>query len=136
MEYFRLSGRRIGRLTARRTRFYGNTQIEGLAATKPVLFSGATFHGRVYAVDAHFMGGVSFLETSFKSEVDFEGVTVGTFIDLAATAPPQQVGTLTVLPDTTVRGETAGWALEGVPERPNTQIEAARVGLAPPGSEH
>lgn len=111
LEYCRLEGRRIGRLTARRTRFYGITQLGDVHASKPALFSGATFLGRVNLRGARFEGGVSFQETAWGGEVVWSGASVGTFIDLNTTAPERQTGTLTITEGTTVRGDTSRWAL-------------------------
>ena len=113
LEYFRLSGRRFGRLKARRTQFYGITQLSALDANKPALFTGATFHGRVYAVGAHFNGGISFQEATFGREVDFTDATVSEFLDLNATPPTEQRGELRVEKGTNVKGDPTGWALTG-----------------------
>jgi len=90
LEYFRLEGRRIGRLTVRRTRFYGVTRLSEVHASKPALFSGATFLGRVDLREARFEGGISFQETAFNGEVAFNGASVSTFIDLNTAAPERQ----------------------------------------------
>jgi hypothetical protein len=96
LEYFRLEGRRIGRLTARRTRFYGITRLRGLHASKPALFTGAMFLGRVDLREAQFEGGISFQETTFNAEVAFQGASISTFIDLDTTVPQRQIGTLMI----------------------------------------
>lgn len=111
LEYFRLEGRRIGRLTARRTRFYGIIRLSGLHASKPALVTGATFLGRVDLSEAQFEGGISFQETTFNAEVAFKGASVSTFIDLNTTAPERQTGTLTITEGTTVKGDASRWAL-------------------------
>jgi hypothetical protein len=117
IEYLRLSGRRVGRLTARRTRFYGITQIGELDATKPVLFSGAVFHGRVSARDARFTGGLSLQDVRFAGEVDLSGAEVSTFLHLSEDVPKPLKGTLTVLPGTGMRiAPPSGWALAGAYE--------------------
>lgn len=112
LEYFRLEGRRIGRLTARRARFYGITQLTEVHASKPALFSGATFLGRVNLGEARFEGGISFKETAFNAEVAFNGASVGTFVDLNTTAPELQTGTLTITSGTKVT-PAAGAPLDG-----------------------
>lgn len=111
LEYFRLEGRRIGRLTARRTRFYGITRLSEVHASKPALFSGATFLGRVELHEAQFEGGIAFLETVFSGEVVFKGASVSTFIDLNTTAPEQQTGTIMITEGTQVKGDAGCWAL-------------------------
>lgn len=108
VEHFRLEGRRIGRLTGRLARFYGITRLSDVHASKPVLFTGAVFLGRVDLRGARFDGGISFQETAFCGEVDFTGASVSTFIDLnATTAPQRQTGTLTITEGTTVRGDSS-----------------------------
>lgn len=111
LEYFRLEGRRIGRLTARRTRFYGITRLSEMHASKPALFTGATFLGRVELHEAQFAGGISFQETIFAGEVVLKGASVGTFIDLNTAAPEPQTGTLAINEGTRVKGDASGWAL-------------------------
>ena len=111
LEYFRLEGRRIGRLTVRRTRFYGATRLSEMHASKPALFSGATFLGRVDLREARFEGGISFQETAFHGEVVFKGASVSTFIDLNTAAPERQTGTLAITEGTVVKGDVSRWAL-------------------------
>ena len=111
LEYFRLEGRRIGRLTVRRTRFYGTTRLSEVHASKPALFTGAAFLGRVDLREAQFEGGISFQETVFSDEVAFKGASVSTFIDLNTTAPERQTGTLTITEGTKVKGDASRWAL-------------------------
>lgn len=122
VEYLRLSGRRIGRLTARRTQFHGITRFGELSATKPVLFSGAAFHGRVFAQDARFNGGLSLQDAKFADELDLSGAEVSTFLHLSEDVPSPLKGTLTVRPGTALRVATPeGWVLAGtheVQERP------------------
>jgi hypothetical protein len=113
LEYFRLSGRRLGRLKARRAQFYGITQFGALEATKPALFTGATFHGRVFAGGAHFNGGISFQETTFGREVDYTDASVSAFLDVNTTPPTGQRGRLRVEKGTNVKGDPTGWALAG-----------------------
>lgn len=111
VEHFRLEGRRIGRLTARLTQFYGTTRLSEVHASKPALFTGAVFLGRVELREAQFEGGISFQETAFSGEVDFTGASVGTFIDLNTITPEQQTGTLTITEGTKVKGDSNRWAL-------------------------
>jgi Pentapeptide repeats (9 copies) len=117
LEYFRLEGRRIGRLTARRTRFYGITRMSELHASKPALFTSAKFLGRVDLREAQFEGGLSFQDTTFDAEVAFQGTSVSTFIDLNTTAPERQTGTLTITEETKIKGDTSCWALVDLPTR-------------------
>jgi hypothetical protein len=117
VEYLRLSGRRIGRFTARRTRFYGITQLGELDVTKPTLFSGAVFHGRVFAKDARFTGGLSLQDTEFANEVNLSGAEVSTFLHLGEDVPKPLQGALTVLPGTAMRvAPPEGWRLAGAYE--------------------
>jgi hypothetical protein len=111
LEHFRLEGRRIGRLTARRARFHGITRLGQLEAAKPVLFADASFDGRLDLREARLDGGVSFQHTQFKGEVVLDGAAVATFLDISTTAPAGQLGTLLVGPQTRVDGNVDGWAL-------------------------
>jgi hypothetical protein len=110
LEYLRLEGRRIGRLTARRTRFFGITRLSGLHAGKPALFTGAAFLGRLDLREAQFKGGISFQDTTFDGEVAVNGASVSTFIDLNTDAPERQAGTLTITEGTVVKGDAGRWA--------------------------
>ncbi|MBB5954558.1 hypothetical protein FHS29_001128 [Saccharothrix tamanrassetensis] len=112
VEYLRLEGRRVGRLTARRTRFYGITTFREVRFAKPALFSGATFHGRVDCRQGRFLGGMSFQAATFEREVDFRDAEVALFLHLPPT-PPVQVGTLAVTAGTRVKEDPAGWVLTG-----------------------
>jgi hypothetical protein len=123
VEYFRLEGRQIGRLTARRTRFYGITRLSKLHASKPALFTSAIFLGRVELREAQFEGGISFQETTFNAEVAFQGASVSTFIDLNTTAPQRQTGTLTITEGTDVRGDANRWTPGDFPTRSITSGE-------------
>lgn len=118
LEYLRLEGRRIGRLTARRTRFYGITQLGSVQASKPALFSGATFLGRVNMRDARFEGGISFQHATFCGEVAFSGASVGTFIDVETTSPERHTGAITVAAGSRVAGDPATWPLAGLQPSP------------------
>jgi len=112
LEHFRLEGRRIGRLTARGARFHGNTQLALLEASKPALFTEATFLGRLTVRDARFDGGVSFQRAAFGAEVTLAGATVDTFLNIATPSPATQVGTLHTTDGTRVDGTVDGWAVE------------------------
>jgi hypothetical protein len=111
LEYFRLEGRRIGRLTARRTRFHGITQLGSVEASKPALFSGAAFLGRVDMRGARFAGGVSFRDTTFGGEAVLHGASVATFVDVDTTPPERHSGVLAVAEGTTAAGDLVGWPL-------------------------
>ncbi|MCE6995716.1 pentapeptide repeat-containing protein [Saccharothrix sp. S26] len=111
--HFRLEGRRFGRLVARRAQFYGITQLGEAVLSKPALFSGATFHGRVNFRDGRFDGGISFQDTTFKREVNVTGAKVGTFLHPSPEPPRELVGELEVLPGTAFRNDPAGWPLTG-----------------------
>jgi hypothetical protein len=122
LEYFRLSGRRIGRINARRANFYGITMFNEYRASKPSLFSGARFHGRVFAADTEFDGGLSLQDAVFAGELDLSGAEVGTFLHLSEDVPKPLKGVLTVRPGTGMRvTPPAGWELAGayqVEQRP------------------
>jgi hypothetical protein len=118
LSYFRLEGRRFGRLVARRAQFYGITAFREVALTKPALFSGATFHGRVDFRDGRFNGGISFQDTTFKSTLDVTGTKVGTFLHVAPQPPREQVGDLEVLAGTAFRIDPEGWRLTGDGQAP------------------
>ena len=123
VEYFRLEGRRIGRLTARRTRFYGITRLSELHASKPALFTSAMFLGRVELREARFEGGISFPDTTFTAEVAFQGASVSTFIDLNTTAPQRQTDTLTITEGTKVKGNANRWTPGDFPTKSITSGE-------------
>ncbi|MEU4806724.1 pentapeptide repeat-containing protein [Actinosynnema sp. NPDC023587] len=115
VEYLRLEGRRVGRLTARRTRFHGITAFREVRFAKPALFSGGTFLGRVDFQRAHFLGGLSLQDTAFAGEVDVREAEVDLFVHLPPT-PPTVVGSLTVRPGARVKEDPAGWPLTGLAE--------------------
>lgn len=121
--HFRLEGRRFGRLVARRARFYGTTAFREVELTKPALFSGAEFHGRVDFRDGRFEGGISLQDARFDSKLDVTGARVGTFLHVTPEPPAQLVGVLEVLAGTAFRADPAGWPLTG-------------DGQAPTGFEH
>jgi hypothetical protein len=116
--HFRLEGRRFGRLVARRAEFYGITRFAELELSKPALFSGATFHGRLNLDDGKFDGGISFQDATFKGEVNVTGARVGTFLHVAPQPPQPQVGELEVLADTALRADPGGWRLTGDGQSP------------------
>lgn len=123
LEYFQLDGRRVGRFIARRAQFYGITEFRKLHVTSRTFFSGATFHGRLSVPEAKFEGGLAFSEATFKRKVDFRAATVGTFLALAEQPPPEQVGELTLLPNTALRTRYDGWALTGDVQAPRPRLE-------------
>jgi hypothetical protein len=111
LENFRLEGRRIGRFIARGARFHGITALGLLEAAKPVLFTGASFEGRVDLRAAQLAGGLSFRRTRFRGEVALDGAAVNTFLDIRTAAPAGLVGTVIVGPETRIDGAVEGWAL-------------------------
>jgi hypothetical protein len=111
LEHFRLEGRRIGRLTARRARFHGITQLGRLQASKPVLFTEAAFLGRLSLHEARLHGGVSFQRAAFAGEVALTDASVGTFLDISTAAPVHQTGMLRVDDGTRLDGTLDGWAV-------------------------
>jgi hypothetical protein len=111
LEHFRLEGRRIGRLTARGARFHGITRFAQLEAAKPVLFTDASFLGRLDLREARLDGGVSFQHTAFAGDVVLDRAVVATFLDVSTAAPAGQQGTLAVSPQTRIDGAAEGWAL-------------------------
>lgn len=123
LEYFQLEGRRVNRFIARRAQFYGITEFRELHVKSRTFFSGATFHGRLSLPEAKFEGGLAFSEATFKRKVDFRAATVGTFLALADTPPPEQIGELTLLRGTALRTRPDGWALAGdvQPARPRLE---------------
>jgi hypothetical protein len=114
LEHFRLEGRRIGRLTARRARFHGISRLGRMEATKPVLFTDATFLGRLDLREARLDGGLSFQHAGFEGEVVLDRTAVSTFLDISTAVPAALLGSLHVGPQTRVDGAADGWAL-GVP---------------------
>jgi len=111
LEHFRLEGRRIGRLTARRARFHGITRFGQLEAAKPVLFTEASFLGRLDLREAKFNGGISFQHAQFHGDVVLDRTAVSTFLDVSTTGPAGQQGALVVAPQTRIDGPAEGWAL-------------------------
>lgn len=112
VEYLRLEGRRVGRLTARRTRFHGITAFREVSFGKPALFSGGAFLGRVDFRHAQFTGGMSLQDVRFERELDVRESRVGAFLHLPPT-PPKLVGALELLPGTRVKEDPTGWELSG-----------------------
>ncbi len=111
LEHFRLEGRRIGRLIARRARFHGITRLGQMEAAKPVLFTDASFKGRLDLREARLNGGISFERVQFTGDVLLDGTAVSTFLDIRTAAPADQIGALLVAPQTRVDGAVDGWAL-------------------------
>ncbi|ONI82342.1 hypothetical protein ALI22I_40240 [Saccharothrix sp. ALI-22-I] len=116
--HFRLEGRRFGRLVARRTQFYGISAFREIVLSKPALFSGATFHGRVDLRGGRLNGGISFQDTTFKRELNVTGAVVGTFLHVAPKPPESQIGELEVLAGTAFRIDPTGWRLTGDGQAP------------------
>ncbi|TWF78828.1 hypothetical protein FHX44_114752 [Pseudonocardia hierapolitana] len=114
LDHFRLEGRRIGRFTARRTRFHGVTRLGRMEAAKPVLFTDASFFGRLDLREARLDGGISFQHTRFGDEVVLDKAAISTFLDISTTAPTGQQGRMAVSPQTRIDGTVEGWALDGV----------------------
>ncbi|MFI9811126.1 pentapeptide repeat-containing protein [Saccharothrix variisporea] len=112
LEYFRLEGRRVGRLTARRTAFYGITNFRDAHFGKPALFSGGSFRGRVDFRGVRFAGGMSLQDVSFDHRLEVAGAEVGEFLHLPPT-PPEQVGSLQLVAGTRVKEDPTGWELTG-----------------------
>jgi hypothetical protein len=111
LEHFRLEGRRIGRLIARGARFHGITALRLLEAAKPVLFTDASFEGRLDLREARLDGGLSFQRTRFCGEVALDGAAVNAFLNISTTAPAGLVGTVIVGPQTRIDGAVDGWAI-------------------------
>jgi hypothetical protein len=124
LEYFELSGRQLGGLTARRARFYGATRLDGILAHRIALFSFAVFSGRADLYAARFDDGLSLFEAQIQGEWRVARASVRRMLDLRTSAPEQQVGTLTFAEGTTFKvDQTAGWATQPAemtePARPN-----------------
>ncbi|XVV03605.1 pentapeptide repeat-containing protein [Actinosynnema sp. CA-248983] len=113
VEYFRLEGRRVGRLTARRARFHGITAFHEVSFGKPALFSGGAFLGRVDFKRARFLGGLSLQDVRFEFRLEVQGAQVGHFLHLPPAPPPQVDGALELLPETRVKEDPTGWELAG-----------------------
>lgn len=104
--------------TARCARFYGISRLGGVQASRPALFSGATFSGRVNMRDARFEGRVSFQHATSCGEVAFGGASVGTFIDVETTSTERRTGAITVAGGSRVAGDPATSPLAGLPPSP------------------
>ncbi|WP_306743912.1 pentapeptide repeat-containing protein [Saccharothrix yanglingensis] len=111
--YFRLTGRRFGRLIARRAQFYGMTEFREVELSKPALFSGGAFHGRVDFRHGRFCGGISFQDVAFARELDVTGAQVATFLHVSPMPPAKVIGSLEALADVTYRVAPQGWPLTG-----------------------
>ncbi|MGW4526878.1 pentapeptide repeat-containing protein [Amycolatopsis sp. NPDC004378] len=111
LEYLDLTGRRLGRLIARRARLHGANRLGRVRVDRPALFSGATFHGRTDLHRARFDGGLSLLNAEVKGLWRVPDASVRDFADLRTAAPGQQVGELTLVGDCTLKAaEDSGWA--------------------------
>lgn len=112
VEYLNLTGRAIGRLTARRARFFGISRLRGVGVQGPALFTGASFLGRVALDSASFDGGLSLHRARFDGMWRVPGATVGAFVDLRTKPPAEQLGTLTVAADAEVKADgNDGWSV-------------------------
>lgn len=105
VEYLDLSGRAIGRLTARRARFFGISRLRGIGGPGPALFTGASFLGRVALDSAKFDGGLSLHNARLAGVWRVPDATVRAFADRRTSPPADQVGTLTVAADAEVKLE-------------------------------
>jgi hypothetical protein len=113
LEYLDLTGRRIGKLTARRARLHGISRLSGMRADQPAVFSDAVFCGVTDLYAARFDGGLSLMGAEFGGRWRVPHATVRTFVDLRTAAPKEQYGVLTVADETEVKlGDDTGWALQ------------------------
>jgi hypothetical protein len=112
LEFLDLAGREIGQLTARGARFHGISRLSGIRVHGPALFTRAAFLGRVELAGARFEGGLSLRNAKFGGEWKVTGASVGTFIDLHAVAPEDQVGAFAVAGDAKVGVDgDSGWTI-------------------------
>jgi len=117
LEYFELSGRQLGQLTARRARFYGATRLDGIRAHRIALFSWAVFSGRTDLHKARFDGGLSLFEAQIHGEWRVINATARRMVDLRTSPPTQQIGTLTFAEETTVKTDhPTDWAIQPGPK--------------------
>lgn len=134
LEYFELAERQVGDLTARRVQLHGITRLHGLWAHRPVLLSGAVFHGRTELDSSRFDGGLSLQGARFGGEWRAPNATVGAFVDLSTQAPPRQVGELAVLGRATVKtAGGSGWRLR--PEQPTADQNLGQPIAEPHGRQ-
>lgn len=122
LEYLDLTGRRIGRLTARRARLHGITRMSGMLATGPALFSWAHFYWRTEVAGTRFDGGLSLRHAELVGAWETAGTDVRVFADLRTAAESRPDGnapewadrprSLTVSPGTTVKlNEPHAWTI-------------------------
>jgi hypothetical protein len=113
LEYLDLTGRQIGRLTARRAHLYGINRLSGVRIQRPALFSGAVFHGKTDFFSASFDGGLSLMGAQIGGVWRVPRATVRNFVDLRTAAPAEQIGALTIIDETTVTlGDDTSWAIQ------------------------
>jgi hypothetical protein len=111
LEYLDLTGRRLGRLIARRARLHGVNRLGDVRIQGPALFSGATFHGRTELSGARFDGGLSLLKAELKGPWRVSDAQVREFADLRTPAPEGPLGALTLVGDVELKvDEGSGWA--------------------------
>ena len=111
LEYLDLTGRRLGRLIARRARLHGVNRLGDVRIQGPALFSGATFHGRTELSGARFDGGLSLLKAELKGPWRVSDAQVREFADLRTPAPEGSLGALTLVGDVELKvDEGSGWA--------------------------
>lgn len=111
LEYLDLTGRRLGRLTARRARLHGVNRFGDVRIQGPALFSGATFHGRTELPGARFDGGLSVLKAQIKGTWHVAEARARVFADLRTPAPERQLGALTLVGDAELKvDDDGGWA--------------------------
>jgi len=112
LDYLDLTGRQIGRFTARRAKLYGITRFSHLRVGEQALFSGAVFFGTADLFAARFDGGFSLMDARVLHRWRVPEASVRVFVDLRTVAPVEQVGELTVLDGATVKlGTDRGWAI-------------------------
>jgi hypothetical protein len=112
VEYLDLTGRVIGRFTARQARFVGITRLRGIRVHGRALFSRAAFLGRVELESAAFDGGLSLRDARLGGRWQLADATARTFADLLTNAPVDQAGTLTVAADAILKIDSnGGWSV-------------------------
>lgn len=113
LEYLDLTGRQIGRLTARRAQLYGINRLSRVRIHDLALFSDAVFHGQTDLFAAGFDGGLSLMGAKIGGLWRVPRATVRNFVDLRAAAPTEQIGALTIIDETTVKlGDDTNWAIQ------------------------
>ncbi|WP_086820273.1 hypothetical protein [Allokutzneria sp. NRRL B-24872] len=90
IEYLELSNRRVGKLIARYTTFYGITRWNGAEFTGEVLLTSAVFKGRAELHHAKFRAGISLLDAKCERELNIRHALVERWADLRVTAPQIQ----------------------------------------------